>query len=378
MVMGKRLLVMAALLAVLFGGLFGFDYFRQTQIQAAYANYRPPPQPVTVSPATTQPLPRSLSGVGTIEAVRQVMVSPEVGGRVTALHFQPGSKVAAGTPLLQLNDAPERGELQRLRAQAKLASINLERSRQLLKLAVSQSELDAQQAALDEVKASIATTEALIQQKQVRAPFAGQLGVRQAHLGQYLNPGAPIVTLTDLSALLVNIELPEQSRAKLSVGQPVNFTVDAHPGRVFAAEVIAIEPQIGPATRSIGAQARLDNRDGLLSPGMFADATLLLPPQPDVLMVPETAIDHSIHGDSVYVVHREAAAQGKPERLTVNRVLVTTGRHDGDHIAIESGLKTGDLVVTTGQLNLREGADVAVVDNNTLSDEARRQQGLPQ
>lgn len=376
--MRKRLIIMAALLALLFGGLFGFDYFRQTQIQAAFASYRPPPQPVTVSKVTLQPLPRSLSGVGTLEAVRQVTVSPEVGGRITALHFQPGATVAAGAPLVQLNDAPERGELQRLRAQAKLARVNLERAKKLVKLAVSQSELDAQQAGLDEVEASIASTEAVIQQKQVRAPFAGVLGVRQAHLGQYLNPGDPIVTLTDLSALHVNITLPEQNFGLLSVGQPVSFTVDAHPDRVFQAKVIAIEPQIGPDTRSIVAQARLDNRDGLLNPGMFANASLRLPPDPDVLTVPETAVDRSIHGNSVFVVRKQPAAEGQPERLAVNRVLVSTGRHDGDRIAVSSGLKPGDVVVTTGQLNLQEGSEVTVVENNTLSDEARRQHGLPQ
>lgn len=376
--MRKRLIIMAALLAVLFGGLFGFDYFRQAQMQAAFASYRPPPQPVTVSKVTLQPLPRNLSGVGTLEAVRQVTVSPEVGGRITALHFQPGATVTAGAPLVQLNDAPERGELQRLRAQARLARVNLERAKKLVKLAVSQSELDAQQAGLDEVEASIASTEAVIQQKQVRAPFAGVLGVRQAHLGQYLNPGDPIVTLTDLSALHVNITLPEQNLGLLSVGQPVSFTVDAHPDRVFQAKLIAIEPQIGADTRSIVAQARLDNRDGLLNPGMFANASLLLPPDPDVLTVPETAVDRSIHGNSVFVVRKHPAAEGQPERLAVNRVLVSTGRHDGDRIAISSGLKPGDVVVTTGQLNLQEGSEVTVVENNTLSDEARRQHGLPQ
>lgn len=376
--MRKRLIIMAVLLTVLFGGLFGFDYFRKTQIRAAFAAYRPPPQPVTVSEATLESLPRSLNGVGTLEAVRQVVVSPEVGGRITALLFEPGQKVAAGNPLAQLNDAPERGELQRLRAQARLARVNLARAQKLLRLAVSQSELDAQQAALEEIEASIDTTEALIQQKLVRAPFSGVLGVRQAHLGQYLQPGAPIVTLTDLSALHVNIALPEHTRGALSIGQPVTFTVDAHPGRVFKAKVVAIEPQIGPDTRSIVAQARLENSDGLLNPGMFANASLALPPEPDVLMVPKTAVDQTIHGDSVFVVRRHAAAKGQPERLAVNRVLVTTGRHSGDRIAITRGLEPGELVVTAGQLNLQDGTEVTIVENNTLAEEARRQRGLLQ
>src|SRR5205085_2518546 len=161
------------ILVVLFGGLFGFNFYRKAQAGMAFANYRPPPVQVVATRAEVGNMPRTLQAIGSLEAVRQVTVAPEVGGRITALHFQPGQKVRAGQPLVQLNDGPERGDLQRLQAQAKLARINLERAKKLLSLAVSQSELDAKQAALDEIEADTVKTQALIAQKLIRAPFAG-------------------------------------------------------------------------------------------------------------------------------------------------------------------------------------------------------------
>jgi multidrug efflux system membrane fusion protein len=300
-----------------------------------------------------------------------------VGGRITALHFQSGQKVRAGQPLVQLNDAPERGDLQRLQAQAKLARINLERAKKLLSLAVSQSELDTKQAELDGIEADTVKTQALIAQKLIRAPFTGQLGVRQVHLGQFVNPGDPVVTLTDLGKLYVNLTLPEQTSGQLAVGQTVNVSVDAQAQRSFAAKVIAIEPQIGVDTRSIKLQAELDNKDNLLAPGMFAHASLQLPVQPNVLTVPETAVDYTIHGDSVFVVHKSAGQDQQPT-LTATRALVKTGARVGDRVVITDGLKPGDLVVTVGQLKLQDGAPVALVDNKTLRDAAAKQGSNPQ
>lgn len=371
--MKKSLVSMVVLLVVLFGGLFGYAHFRNVQAAAAFASYRPPAVPVTVSRAELQEMPRTLSGIGTLEAIRQVTIAPEVDGRITALHFQPGAAVRAGQPLVQLNDAPERGDLQRLKAQARLARINLERAQRLVTLAISQSELDAQQAALDQVEADIAKTEALIAQKLVRASFDGVLGVRRVHLGQYLKPGDAIVTLTDLDALYVNLTVPEQNSAQLAKGQTVNFTVDAQPGKTFSAKIVAVEPQIGVDTRSIRLQASADNPQHLLTPGMFAHASLVLPPEPKVLTVPEIAVDYTIHGDSVYVVRK--ARDGV---LRVTRALVKPGARVGDRVVIGTGLDAGALVVTTGQLKLQDGAEVSVVNSTTLSDAAGKQGALLQ
>lgn len=365
----KRLMVVGLCLFVIFGGLFGFDAFRKMMMAKYFAAYRPPPVPVTAETVTAGDVPRSVEAIGSLEAVRQVTLAPEVSGRITALHFQPGSAVNAGAALVQLNDGPEQGDLKRLRAQAKLARINLERAQKLLPLAVSQSELDAQQAALDATEGEIARIEALIAQKAIRAPFSGRLGVQRVHLGDYVNAGAPLVTLTDLDTLYLNMTLPEQWHSRLHADQQVLFTVDALPGQQFAAKILAIEPQVGVDTRAIKLQAQLDNSKHLLAPGMFARAALQLTPEHDVVSVPAIAIDFSIHGDAVYAIHKEG------DKATVARALVQTDGRTGDRVIVRSGLKAGDTIVTSGQVKLHEGAAVQIVQDKTLVDAAQKLQG---
>lgn len=365
----KRLIIVGLCLIVIFGGLFGFDLFRKIMMGKYFAAYRPPPVPVTAEQVTVGEVPHSIEAIGSLEAVRQATISPEVSGRITALHFTPGNEVKAGAPLLQLNDGPEQGDLQRLRAQAKLARINLERSQKLLPLAISQSDIDSQQAALDATEGEIARTEALIAQKAIRAPFSGQLGVQRVHLGDYVNAGMPLVTLTDLNSLYLNMTLPEQWHGRLHMGQEVLFSVDALPNERFKAKIIAIEPQVGVDTRAIKLQAQLDNPKRLLTPGMFARAALQMAPEQNVVSVPAIAIDYSIHGDSVYLISKQN------DKTIVSRALVKTDGQFGDHVIVRGGLKAGDSVVTSGQVKLQEGAEVQIVQDKTLTDAAKQIQG---
>lgn len=379
----KRLLIMGLFLVLLFGGLFGFDLFRKIQMGKSFAAYRPPPVPVTALRIEAAALPRSVEAIGSLEAVRQVVLAAEVEGRITQLHFTPGSNVRQGQPLVQLNDGPERGDLQRMVAQQKLAKINVDRSQQLLKLAVPQSEFDAQQAQLDSVAGDIARIEAVLAQKLVRAPFNGALGVQRIHIGDYVRAGDTLVTLTDLDTLYLNMTLPEQWHGQLLVGQSVQFNVDSLPKRPFTAKIVAIEPQIGTDTRAIKLQAQLDNPKHLLAPGMFARAALQLPAEQDVLSVPDTAIEYSIHGDSVYVISKQQPKEGAApgaggDQLMVTRALVKTDGRLGDRVIIRSGLKSGDLVVTAGQLKLHDGAAVQIVSAETLDAAARKTQGRPE
>lgn len=365
----KRLLIVGLCLIVIFGGLFGFDLFRKIMMGKSFASYQPPPTPVTAEQVSVGEVPRSIEAIGSLEAVRQVTIAPEVSGRITALHFTPGNNIKAGAPLLQLNDGPEQGDLQRLRAQAKLARINLERSQKLLPLAISQSDIDSQQAALDATEGEIARTEALIAQKAIRAPFSGQLGVQRVHLGDYVNAGTPLITLTDLNTLYLNMTLPEQWHGRLHNGQEVVFSVDALPEQKFKANIIAIEPQVGVDTRAIKLQAQLDNPKRLLTPGMFARAALQMESEKNVVSVPAIAIDYSIHGDSVYVINKQG------DKTTVSRALVQTDGHFGDRVIVRSGLKAGDTIVTSGQVKLHEGAAVQIVQDKTLVDAAQKNQG---
>jgi multidrug efflux system membrane fusion protein len=363
-----RLVLMALVLTLVVGGLYGFNKFREKAIASFFANNKPPPTVVVLSEAKAEDVPKFLTGIGTLVAVHQVTIAPEVGGRIVQILFQPGTSVKTGDLLVQLNDKPDEGDLLNYRAQARLAELNLKRSRELVgRQFTPQSTVDQNQASLDQANAGIAKTQAVINQKLIRAPFDGDLGVRQVEVGQYLDAGGAIVTLTDLNTLFVNFTLPEQTRAQLKVGLPVRVTVDAFPGRVFEGQLSTVEPQISSDTRNIKVQATLSNPDKALLPGMFANTRVVLAPQPGVLTVPETAVDYTLYGDSVFVVREDGKDDAGNPVLKATRTFVRTADRFNNKVAIASGLKPGDKIVTSGQLKLQSGAVVTPSSDAALA-----------
>jgi multidrug efflux system membrane fusion protein len=364
---GRRIFwfgLVATLLALVLGGLYGFNWYRNKMTANYFATFKPPPAQISAVVAQAANVPRAAAGIGSLASVHQVTISPEVGGRITKIFFTAGATVKAGDPLIQLNDEPERGDLANYQAQLHMAEITLARNTQLARRQFSPQEtVDQNQTQLEQMKAQIAKTEAIIAQKLVRAPFAGRLGVRQVELGQFLNPGATVVTLTDLSHLYINFTLPSQQRSEIKLGQKVNVTADAFPGRVFTAEITTIEPQIRPDTRTIAAQATMANPDEALMPGMFVNAGVVLPPQPDQVVVPETAVDYTLYGDSVYVISEDGTDGSGEPVLKAHRTPVTAGAHWEGQVAIRSGLKPGDRVVAAGQVKLQDGGQVVVTGN---------------
>lgn len=358
---GRWMAIFGLVLLLVLGGLYGFNRFRQNAIQSFFAHNRPPPASVSAVTATVQPVPQHATGIGSLSAVHQVTVTPETGGRVVKLFFQSGQVVKQGDPLVQLNDGPEQGDLANYQAQARMAGLSLQRSQSLSRRQFeAQQTVDQNQAQLDEARAQIAKTEALIAQKLIRAPFSGRLGLRQIEIGQYLSPGAPVATLTDLSALHVDFTLPSALRPQIKVGQEVEVAADAYPGRAFTARITAIEPQVSATTRTMQVQATMPNPGEALLPGMFVNAAVVLPSRPDTVVLPETAVEYTLYGDSVYVVRAEGQdTQGRP-LLKAVRTPVKTGAHWGDRVAILSGVKPGDQVVAAGQIKLQDGAAVVV------------------
>ena len=357
------LIIVGLLVVVVLGGLYGFNRFREQAIATYFANNKPPPAHVSAAEVKTEAIPRFATGIGSITAVHQVTINPEVGGRVTKIFFEPGTSVKAGDPLVQINDAPEHGDLANYEAKARYAQITLEHSSQLAQRQFEAREtVDQKQSQLDEARAKIIKTEAVIAQKLIRAPFSGQLGTRQVELGQYLTPGARIVTLTDLSMLYVNFTLPSQMRPQISVGQRVNVTADAYPGRTFDAEITTIEPQVSADTRTMTVQATMPNPENALLPGMFVNAAVVLPPQPDMVVLPETAVEYTLYGDSVYVVHEDGKdADGHPILKAV-RTPVKTGARIGSKVVILQGLEPGERVISAGQVKVQNGSQVAISD----------------
>lgn len=328
---------------------------------------KPPPTPVTAVTAEIRPVPKYLSGIGTLQAVHQVTVAPEVGGSITDIMFQPGAEVKAGDPLVQLNDAPEKADLANYQAMERVASANLARDKTLsARDFQSHAAVDQQQSLRDQAMAGIAKTQAQIAQKLIRAPFSGQLGVRQVNVGGYLNPGGPVVTLTDLSQLWANFTLPEKVAARIKVGQAAELRADAYPDRVFKATITAIEPQISQQTRTILVQASLDNPDHALLPGMFANVAVSMPDGPPRVVLPETAVDYSLYGDSVFVLAEDGKDDKGQPILKANRVYVKVGDRFDGKVEILSGLKGDERLAASGQLRLNNGAPVMVLPGNVL------------
>jgi multidrug efflux system membrane fusion protein len=358
--MVRWFIIVGLLLALLVGGLVWFNYFRGQMIAQFFANNKPPPSSVSIAEAKSEVIPNLLTAVGGLAAVHQVDVTSDVSGRITDIMFTPGATVKAGSPLVQLFDAPDQADLANFKAQATVAQLSLDRAKQLASRQFGpQATVDSAQAAYDQAQAGIAKTEAIISQKLVRAPFDGELGVRHVEVGQFLTAGTQIVTLTDLSTLYANLTMTEKDSAALKVGQTVRILVDAYPGRTFEGKITAIEPQIATDTRNIRVQATLDNPDHILKPGMFATTTVVLPDKPAVVTIPETAVDYTLYGDSVFLITEKKADDGKTS-LTAVRTFVRSGNRIGGRAEILSGLKPGDRVVAVGQLKLQSGAAVAI------------------
>jgi membrane fusion protein, multidrug efflux system len=358
--MVRWFIIVGLLLALLVGGLVGFNAFRSHMIAQFFANNKPPAATVTVAEAKSEVVPNLLTAVGDLAAVHQVNVTSDVSGRITDIMFTAGAKVKAGSPLLQLFDGPEQGDLASFKAQATVGQLVLDRAKQLAARQFGpQATVDAAQAAFDQASAGIAKTEAIISQKLVRAPFDGELGVRHVEVGQFLTAGTQIVSLTDLSALYANFTTTEKDSATLKVGQTVRIVVDAYPGKIFEGKITTIEPQINTDTRNIRIQATIDNPDHILKPGMFATTTVVLPDKPAVITLPETAVDYTLYGDSVYLITEKQAEDGSTG-LTAVRTFVRTGDRFSGRAVITSGLKPGDRVVAVGQLKLQSGSAVVI------------------
>jgi len=358
--MKRWLIIVGGALALLVFLFVGFNAFRSFMIARFFANNKPPAVSVSVAEAKAEVLPNLLVGIGDLAAVHQVDVTTDVNGRVTEILFTPGARVKAGDPLIQIFDTPDQSDLASFKAQTLAASLALDRAKALAaKQFGPQATVDQAQAAYDQANAAVAKTEAVISQKRIKAPFDGDLGVRKVELGQYLSAGTQIVSLTDLSKLYLNFTATEKARAILDVGQTVRVAVDAYPNRTFEGKITTIEPQISADTRNVRIQATLENPDRILKPGMFTTTTVVLPDKPAVITVPETAVDYTLYGDSVYLITEKKAEDGKTSLSAVRTFVRTGDRHDGRAV-ITTGLKPGDRVVAVGQLKLQSGAAVAI------------------
>ena len=362
--MWKRMLLMIVTVIV-FLGVIGFVKFRQVQAAIAqYSSFQPPPEAVTTVVAAQQDWEQTVSAIGSVTPVNGVTVSADLAGVVRAIEFESGRSVKAGDVLVRLDVRQEQAQLASAQAQLNLARLNYDRAQGLRKEGVlSQADYDAAKAELDKADASVKEMQAIIDRKTITAPFSGVLGIRQIHLGQYLSEGAPIVPLQSLDPIHVDFGVPQQALASIKVGGAIRVTTDGLGATAFEGKITAIDSVVDAATRNAQVQATLANPNHQLHPGMFVKADVILPATTQVIAIPTSAIRYAPYGDSVFVVEQVKNPKGQ-EYLGVRQQVVKLGEARGDQVAVLSGLKPGEQIVTSGVFKLRNGA--AVLVNNEV------------
>jgi membrane fusion protein (multidrug efflux system) len=362
--MVKRLIVTFGVMVAIIATL-GFVKFKQIQTAIAEgAAFQPPPEAVTTVVASEEQWPATLSAIGTMAAVQGVTVSADLPGTVEKILFESGQSVRAGAVLAVLDTRQEQAQLAALEAQRQLAHLTFDRMQGLLdEHVISQAEFDRATADYRQTDARVGELRAVIERKAIRAPFSGVLGLRQVNLGQYLAGGAGIVTLQSLDPIYVNFGVPQQSAVQTPIGRAIRITTNDAGGIQWRGRVTAIDSRVDEATRNIQIQATLANPDGKLRPGMFVQAEVQLGPSQALVALPASAISYAPYGDSVFVVTDLKDPDGRAYQ-GVRQQFVKLGAARGDQVAVVSGLKPGDEVVTSGVFKLRNGTAVQI--NNTV------------
>ncbi len=352
--MTKRMLIMLALVALFIAGIGGVKAAQIHWAIAASAKFAPPPTAVTTVVVKKDRWQPALSAVGSLKAVNGVTVSTDLPGIVSQIAFQSGQAVKKGDLLVKLDSQQEEARLHSAEARRDLAKSNLERHRDLVKQgAVSQSAFDAADSEFRQAVAAVDEARALIARKAITAPFDGLLGIRQADLGQYLNVGAPIVALQSVDPIFVEFAFPQQELEQIVVGKKLRLQADGVTSERFEGEITAIDSRVDEKTRNIMFQGTVKNPKRKLRPGMFVNVEVLLP-ETETLSIPASSINYAPYGDSVFVVKENK----------VQEQFVKLGQSRGDQVAVVSGIKEGDEVVSSGVFKLRSGIPVQV--NNSV------------
>ena len=372
--MTRRMLIMLIALAVVFGGVFGFQAFKAAMIKKFMSTMSAPPQTVSAITAHTSSWQPTIEAVGSLRAVRGADLSLEVAGVVDSISFNSGDDVKEGVVLLKLRSEDDVAKLESLQATAVLNQLTYDRDIKQFKIqAVSQATLDIDKANLKNAQAQVAQQQAILDKKTLRAPFAGHLGIRAVDLGQYLSAGTAIVTLQALDPVYLDFFVPQQSVARIRIGAPVTVKIDAFKDKTFPGEISAINPKVDASSRNVQIRATLKNPDHNLLPGMYATVDIVTGSPENYITLPQTAITYNPYGDTVYVVD-DKGVDGK-QQLVARQTFVTTGLTRGDQVAVLKGVKAGETVVTAGQIKLHNGSPVLI--NNAITPTADASPTIP-
>jgi membrane fusion protein (multidrug efflux system) len=319
--------------------------------------------PVTVSTihASNDAWQQKLKAVGSLRAARGVDLASEISGLVRSVNFKSGDEVKAGQLLVQLNADPDIAQLHALEAAADLAGITYERDKKQIEAqAISQSTLDSAFADFKTKQAQVNQQAAVIAKKAILAPFAGRLGISSVNPGQYLNSGDKIVTLQSLDSIFVDFSLPQQELSLVSKGQTAVAFTDAYPGKTFTGKITAVNPKVDPSSRNVQVEVVIANPGHELLPGMYATVEILYGAVQHYLTLPRTAVTFNPYGETVYLVDEKGKDKAGKPALIARQTFVILGPARGDQVAILSGVKEGDQVVTSGQLKIKNGSPLII------------------
>ena len=363
--MKKWIAAMLFLAIALFGSVIGFDQFKRTMIAEYLANQPVPQLPVEATPVRSQDWQPRIASIGLIEPRRGVTVSASVSGLVTAIHFKSGDQVKKGQLLVELDRGVEKANLASARSRLPAVQSSYERNQTLYKRnTISKKALDDAQAEFFALKSEIESLKAVIQRREIRAPFTGVVGLREVHLGVYLQGGDQITRLQSLDSMLVRFIIPQKNLSQLAIGMAVDISTDAYPERRFNGQISALDSAVNRDSGVIHVQAEIPNSDQLLRAGMYASVEILQPLLQDVLVVPTRSINFSLYGELVYLLlEKSAKEEGAAPELSVEQRSVTVAERQGEWSLISQGLQAGDRVITSGQVRLSNGARVKLVDD---------------
>jgi membrane fusion protein (multidrug efflux system) len=375
--MRKRMIIMIASVAILMGLIIAFNVFKGIMIKKYIAGAGIPPQTVTSIKAESLVWQPQLTTVGNVRAFRGVELGTEVTGLVKEVFVKSGQEVKKGDLLVELSQDADRAQLLSLQAQADLARVISERDKAQLQInAISKNAYDSSQADYKAKLAQVAQQTALVEKKNLRAPFSGKVGIVSINPGQYINTGEKLFTIQTVDPVFIDFTMAQTTSEMIKVGQVVLVKAEGI-NKDFTGKITAISPKVDPNSRNIQIEALVSNSEKKLLPGMFTNVKIESGEKVKYITIPNTSIAYNPYGSMVYVVKQaettssadapkdKAATADSAPKLVAQQVLVTTGPTRGDQVAILSGLAAGDEVVTSGQLKLNTGTPL-IINNSVI------------
>jgi membrane fusion protein (multidrug efflux system) len=361
----KRMIIMLVSVGIVLGLIFGFGIFKGVMIKKFFASQGAPPQSVSTMVARYEMWQPNISAVGSLKAVNGADLALEVAGIVDEILFTSGDEVKAGTVLVRLRSGDEEARLSALEASAELAATTFERNRKQFEAkAISQAALDVDAANLKNARAAVTQQRAVLDKKVVRAPFAGKLGVRLVDVGQYVQPGTPIVTLQALDPIYADFYLPAQQANRVQVKQKAVVAVDSEFSNGVEGTISAVNPKVDTASRNVLVRATLPNPGRKLLPGTSVTVTIDAGAPQRYITLPQTAITYNPYGDTVFLTQDDGKDDKGQPKLKARQTFIVTGPTRGDQVAVLEGIKEGDNVITMGGAKLQN--DTPLMINNSV------------